>query len=44
MTEKVADYEKLLKDLISRVADVDASLIRTALEKVRKALSIPARS
>lgn len=35
MTEKVADYEKLLKDLITRVGDADANLIRVALEKVR---------
>ena len=34
MTEKVADYEKLLKDLASRVGDTDAQLIRTALERV----------
>jgi hypothetical protein len=34
MTEKVADYEKLLKDLVSRVNEADAQLIRDALEKV----------
>jgi hypothetical protein len=34
MTEKVADYEKLLKDLSSRVNEADAQLIRAALEKV----------
>lgn len=34
MTEKVADYEKLLKDLSTRVNDADAQLIKTALEKV----------
>ncbi|KEF58719.1 uncharacterized protein A1O9_06645 [Exophiala aquamarina CBS 119918] len=33
MTEKLADYEKLLKDLMSRVGDADASLIRASLEK-----------
>lgn len=33
MTEKVADYEKLLKDLSGRVSDADAKLIRSALEK-----------
>lgn len=37
MTEKVADYEKLLKDLMSRVGDADAGLIRASLEKVRNA-------
>jgi hypothetical protein len=35
MTEKVAEYEKLLKDLITRVGDADANLIRASLEKVR---------
>jgi hypothetical protein len=34
MTEKVADYEKLLKDLIGRVGEADAKLIRASLEKV----------
>lgn len=33
MAEKVADYEKLLKDLQSRVGDNDARLIRSTLEK-----------
>lgn len=33
MTEKVADYEKLLKDLQSRVDENDARLIKTVLEK-----------
>ena len=37
MTEKVADYEKLLKDLLNRVGDTDARLIRTSLEKVGSA-------
>jgi hypothetical protein len=36
MTEKVADYEELLKDLITRVGNADANLIRASLEKVRK--------
>lgn len=35
MTEKVAEYEKLLKDLITRVGDADANLIRASLEKVQ---------
>ena len=35
LTDKVADYEKLLKKLISRVDDADARLIRGLLEKVR---------
>jgi hypothetical protein len=35
MTEKVADYEKLLRDLMDRVDEADASLIRASLEKVR---------
>jgi len=34
MTEKVADYEKLLKDLLPRVGESDATLIRASLEKV----------
>jgi hypothetical protein len=34
MTEKLADYEKLLKDLATRVNDADAILIKTALDKV----------
>lgn len=33
MTEKVADYEKLLNDLAKRVEDADVKLIRSALEK-----------
>ena len=35
MTEKVANYEKLLKDLATQVDDADAHLIQTALDKVR---------
>lgn len=35
MTEKVADYEKLLKDLMSRVPEADAKLIRSSLDRVR---------
>lgn len=34
MTEKVADYEKILRDLTTRVSDEDASLIRNTLERV----------
>ena len=34
MTEKVAEYEKLLQDLVSRVDDADARMIRLSLEKV----------
>ena len=34
MTEKVSDYEKLLKDLSTRVGENDIELIRIALEKV----------
>ncbi|KIW44940.1 uncharacterized protein PV06_03374 [Exophiala oligosperma] len=33
MTEKVADYEKLLKDLMSRVPEADAKLIRSSLDR-----------
>ena len=35
MTEKVADYERLLKHLLTRVNDTDAQLIRASLEKVQ---------
>lgn len=34
LTKKVADYEKLLRDLATRASDVDSKLIKTALEKV----------
>ena len=34
MIEKVANYEKLLKDLTSRVDDADAHLIQKSLDKV----------
>ena len=34
MAEKVADYEKLLKELSLRVNDGDAELIRVTLERV----------
>jgi hypothetical protein len=34
LTEKVTDYEILLKELINRVNEADARLIRTALDKV----------
>lgn len=33
MTEKVADYEKLLRDLCLRVGDSDAELIRSTLDR-----------
>lgn len=33
MTEKVADYEKLLRDLCVRVGDYDAELIRATLDR-----------
>lgn len=36
MTEKVAEYERLLKELMGRVSDPDAQLIRSTLEKVRQ--------
>lgn len=35
MTEKVADYERLLRDLMSRVSEHDVGLIKASLEKVR---------
>lgn len=35
MAEKVADFEKLLKDLSSRVDEEDAAQIRALLEQVR---------
>lgn len=34
MTEKVADYEKILKDIATRVSSEDANLIKTTLERV----------
>lgn len=34
MAEKVTEYEKLLKDLATRVDETDAELIRSALDKV----------
>lgn len=34
MQDKVADYEKLLKDLAVRASDPDAELIRLTLERV----------
>ena len=39
MTEKVANYEKLLSDLTTRVDDADAHLIQSALDKVRAVCS-----
>jgi hypothetical protein len=38
MAEKVADFEKLLKDLSMRVGDEDAARIRALLEQVRTRL------
>jgi hypothetical protein len=35
MAEKVAGFEKLLKDLSSRVGEEDAAQIRALLEQVR---------
>ena len=35
MAEKVGDFEKLLKDLSSRVGEEDAAQIRALLEQVR---------
>ena len=40
MTEKVADFEKLLKDLSFRVGDEDAAKIRALLERVRTYIGI----
>ena len=41
LTDKVADYEKLLKQLLSKVDDADARLIRASLDKVRFAIPLP---
>ena len=38
MAEKVADFEKLLKELSLRVGDEDAAQIRALLEQVRMRL------
>jgi hypothetical protein len=38
MAEKVADFEKLLKDLSLRVGEEDAAQIRALLEQVRARL------
>lgn len=38
MTEKVADYEKFLRDLMNRVSEEDAAAIRALLEKVGRPL------
>jgi hypothetical protein len=35
MAEKVSDFERLLKDLSSRVGEEDATQIRALLEQVR---------
>ena len=40
MTEKVAEYEKLLKELATRVSDADAEHIRTVLDKVNTPLRL----
>ena len=34
MADKLADYEKLLRDLNQRVSESDAQLIKAVLEKV----------
>lgn len=34
MHDKAADYERVLRDLSTRVSDADAELIRTTLERV----------
>ena len=34
MTEKVADYEKILRELLGRVSEDDARLIKSTLERV----------
>lgn len=34
MSEKLEEYERLLRDLSSRASDVDQSLIRRVLQKV----------
>lgn len=39
MAEKVADFEKLLKDLSLRVSEEDAAEIRALLEQVRPRLT-----
>ncbi len=41
MAEKVADYEKLLKELSLRVNEPDAELIRSTLDKVRNRYAPP---
>lgn len=40
MQDKVADYEKILRDLQSRVSAADAELIRTTLDRVRQPLPV----
>lgn len=39
MAEKVADYEKLLKDLATRASDDDATLIKNILDRVSRAFA-----
>lgn len=43
MAEKVADYEKLLKELSLRVNEPDAELIRVTLERVSIFYGCPRR-
>lgn len=40
MAEKVADFEKLLRDLSARVGEDDAAQIRALLEQVRARLTL----
>lgn len=40
MAEKVADFEKLLRDLSVRVGEDDAAQIRALLEQVRARLTL----
>lgn len=35
LTEKVADYERLLRDLMSRASLDDADMIKSMLDRVR---------
>lgn len=34
MQDKVADYEKILRDIQARVSDADAEMIRATLDRV----------
>lgn len=40
MAEKVADYEKLLTTLMSKVSDEDARAIQASLDKVCPSISV----